>query len=274
VASRVWPSGRSRFRVARCGRAIGIVLGVLLVAGACASRSVSSLPSSTSAAVPGFSFAIDTFDFRNDIRARNPDKDDLYANYCFVLARALRQFFSFASFDPSAPRLDSDGYVTRIREVVARPAWAPPLPPAERVVIPGYANLRDLSRSQEAAVKIALGGRFWTWVHWTNWRVVFPMTAEHQADVAREIMNEIAAGRLVQLLVTNWPKPELNHTLVAYEFREETSTVEFATWDPNEPEGPGQVTFDRRQSRFWATHVYATEPGVIRVFRMYYSPWL
>lgn len=276
MGSRVWTSGRSRFRVAQRAGALSVALGVLLVSGACAARSLLPPPGGVAppTSVAGFSFATDTFDFRNDIRARNPDKDDLYANYCFVLARGLRQFFAFARFDPAAPRLDDDGYVARIRQIVARPAWESPLSPAERVVIPGYANLRDLSRDKEPAVKAALGGRFWTWVHWTNWRVVFPLAAGHQAEVARAIMDEISAGRLVQLLVTNWPKPELNHTVVAYEFQEGAGTIEFATWDPNDPAGPGQLTFDRRQRQFLATRVYDTEPGVIRVFRMYYSPWL
>jgi len=34
------------------------------------------------------------------------------------------------------------------------------------------------------------------------------------------------------------------------------------------------VTFDRIAQRFWATNVYATRPGPIRVFRMYVSPML
>jgi hypothetical protein len=275
VGSRFWISGCSRLQVPERGRAIAFAVAVLLTAGACASRVVPPPRSAAPAtAVTGFSFATDTFDFRNDIRARDPDKEDLYANYCFVLARGLRQFFAFARFDPSAPRLDSDGYAARIRDVVARPPWNPPLAAGERVVIPGYADLRALSRGEEGAVKAALGGRFWTWIHWSNWRVVFPVTAGHQGDVARAIMDEVAAGRLVQLLVTNWPKHELNHTVVAFEFHEETDIVEFAVWDPNDPAAPGQLTFDRRQRRFVATRLYDTEIGIIRVFRMYYSPWL
>jgi hypothetical protein len=32
--------------------------------------------------------------------------------------------------------------------------------------------------------------------------------------------------------------------------------------------------FDQQEHRVVATSLYATEPGIIRVFRMYYSPWL
>src|SRR5207253_9375527 len=76
---------------------------------------------------------------------------------------------------------------------------------------------------------------------------------------------------LVQLLVTNWPRPELNHTVVAFESRDTGSTVDFVVWDPNDPDTPGIVTFDRHAGRFWATRGYDTEPRAIRVVRMYYS---
>jgi len=49
--------------------------------------------------------------------------------------------------------------------------------------------------------------------------------------------------------------------------------VEFLVWDPNDPGEPGVMTFDAGASRFRATHLYDTEPGLIRAFRMYYS-WL
>jgi hypothetical protein len=224
--------------------------------------------------VPGFSFATDTFTFPNEIRARTPWRADLYANYCFVLARGVRQFRAFARFDSAARRLSSDEYVERVRQVASFPPWQEPLPADDRIVIPGYASLRDFSRAQEAAVKEGLGGRFWTLVHWTNWRVTFPVTRGHQAGVAREVMVELAAGRLVQLLVTNWPKPELNHTVVAYAHRPGPRGVEFVVWDPNDPAEPGVMTFDEEVSRFWATRLYDTEPGPIRAFRMYYTWWL
>ena len=66
--------------------------GVALLATACASVEPAplGLRPEHHGIVPGFSFAADTFAFPNDIRARNADRDDLYANYCFVLARGLR----------------------------------------------------------------------------------------------------------------------------------------------------------------------------------------
>jgi hypothetical protein len=248
--------------------------GVLLLATACATTTPAA-PARASAGPASFTFGPDTFAFRNEIRERRPDApDDLYANYCFVLARGLRQFFQNARFDPEAPRVTPAEYAERVRTITSRAPWRPAPPESERVVIPGYAHLRAFSAGQEAAVKEGLGGPVGTWFHWTNWRIGLPVSAAHQANVADEVARELAGGRLVQLLVTNWPNPELNHTVVAYRVDDRADRIDFTVWDPNEPEAPGTVTFDQIAQRFWATELYATRPGPIRVFRMYHTPLL
>ena len=252
-----------------------LVLAVLAAACAPAPPRPAAIVAPDAVSVPAFAFETDTFAFPNQIRARNRGVPDLYANYCFVLARGVRQFHQFARFDPAAPRADRAQYERLVRAVAARAPWRPPLAPEERVVIPGYANLREFSAAEEAAVKAGLGGRFWTWVHWTNWRVTYErLPPGHQRKVLHQIRDELAAGRLVQLLVTNWPKPELNHTVVAYGYRRGPAGLELAVWDPNDPAAPGTVTFEESHERFWATRVYDTEQGAIRVFRMYYSWFL
>lgn len=252
-----------------------LVLAVLVAACAPAPPRPAPIVAPDVTSVPAFSFATDTFAFPNHIGARNPGVRGLYAHHCFVLARGVRQFHQFARFDPAAPRVESAQYERLVHAVVSRAPWRRPLPPEDRVVIPGYPNLREFSAAEEAAVKAGLGGPFWTWVHWTNWRVTFErLPPGHQGEVLQQIREELAAGRLVQLLVTNWPKPELNHTVVAYGYRRGPAGLDLDVWDPNDPSAPGTVTFESAQQRFWATRVYDTEPGTIRVFRMYYSWFL
>ncbi len=254
---------------------VAALVGLLIVTSACASapqtNGEASLGLEETVHTPAFAFEEDTFAFPNLIGARHPNEPDIYAHYCFVLARGVRQFAQFARFDPALPKLDRAGYVERVKQVVAVPARDAALSPDDRVVIPGYANLREFSRDEESAVKEGLGGPFWTWVHWTNWRVMLPVGGAHQEGVAHEILDELRAGRLVQLLVTNWPKPELNHTVIAFESRPTAAGVDFIIWDPNNPDGPGIMSWDSSARRFWATDLYDTEPGPIRAFRMYYS---
>ena len=251
-----------------------LALGFLLAAAGCASGGrldAADLPNPA----PALAFGRDTFAFPNESLSKNRDKPDLYANYCFVMARGVTQFQRFARFEPAQPRLDAAGYAERVREVVARGPWREPLPPPERVVIPGYASLHELSREQEAAVKEGLGTKFWTFVHWTNWRVVFPVPGGHQEELARETLAEIQAHRPVQWLVTNLPRWELNHTVIAFDYQVAAGgDLEFRVYDPNDPYVPGIITFDRAARRFVATRLFDTEVGGIRAYRMYYGPLL
>ena len=255
-----------------------VVLLALVVSGGLAGcASVAPLETAVRHAPPppSLRFGADTFAFPNESRTKNQGKPDLYANYCFVMARAVSQFLRFARFEPGEPPLSPAEYAERVRRATARPPWADPLPAAERVVIPGYASLFELSRAQENAVKDGLGGRFWTFVHWTIWRVVFPMPGWQQERVARESLAELQGGRPVQWLVTNFPIPELNHTVVAYEYRPAgAGDVDFVVYDPNDPYAPGIITWSQAQQSFVAARLFDTDPGQIRAFRMYYGPLL
>ena len=248
---------------------------LLLVVSGCASVAPMDVVLRQAAPSPSIRFGVDTFAFRNESRSKNAGKPDLYANYCFVMTRGVVQFRRFARFDPTAPRLEPAAYTKRVRQVVARPLWADALPLDDRVVIPGYASLFEFSRDQEAAVKAGLVGRFWTWVHWTNWRVAFPVPRAQQERVVRETLVDLAGREPVQLLVTNLPTWELNHSVVAYDYAVNgDGNVELVVYDPNDPDTPGRITFDRTQRRFIATQVFDTKPGPIRAFRMYYGPLL
>src|ERR1700733_10142605 len=104
-----------------------------------------------------FQFDIDTFSFANETvwnyvngsvqsdssRTQTQKRD--YTRRCFVVTRAAVQFWKFARYDPNAKPLPPDQLADRIRQVTARSVWLPPLAHDQRIVFPGYANLRDLS---------------------------------------------------------------------------------------------------------------------------------
>jgi hypothetical protein len=225
--------------------------------------------------VPAIRFGVDTFAFANQNRTLHRGNPDLYPNWCFVMARAVTQFQRFARFDPTAPRVTAEEYAARVREITTRAPWRAPLPPGERIVIPGYGALNEFSRAEERVVKAGFAARFWTWIHWTNWRVVYPMPGAQQEGVARETVAELQSGRAVQWLITNFPVLELNHTVVVYAYRAENPEhIDFIVYDPNDPAVPGLIRFDPRARRFSSTRVHNTSVGPIRAFRMYYSPLL
>lgn len=224
---------------------------------------------------PALRFGVDTFAFANENRTIYRGKPDLYPNWCFVMARAVTQFHRFARFDPAAPRLTAEEYAERVGQITARAPWRAALPLGERIAIPGYASLHEFSRAEERAVKAGLAGRFLSWIHWTNWRVVYPMPGAHQEAVARETVAELQAGRAVQWLITNLPVLELNHTVVVYAYHaDDRQLIDFLVYDVNDPAVPGIIRFDPDARRFSSTRLYNTSVGPIRAFRMYYSPLL
>jgi hypothetical protein len=252
-----------------------LAIGLILVSTWCVTAPALDVAVRAAVPPPALRLGVDTFAFANENRTIYRGKPDLYPNWCFVMARAINQFHRFARFEPAAAPLSRDEYVERVRQVTSRAPWRPALPPDERIVIPGYASLYELSRAQERAVKAALTGRFLSWIHWSNWRVVFPMPAAQQEGVARETLAELQAGRPVQWLVTNLPVLELNHTVIVYTYRvDDPQVIDFVIYDPNDPGTPGTIRFDRRARRFWSARLYNNSVGSIRAFRMYYSPLL
>lgn len=224
---------------------------------------------------PALRFGVDTFAFRNDSRVHHRGKPDLYASWCFVLARAVVQFRRFARFEPDAPRLAAAEYTACVQRVTRRAPWRAPLPVAERVVVPGFGSLHELSREEEAAVKAGLPRRFWTLVHWTNWRMVFPYPRSQQDRVAAEIVAELQAGRPAQLLITDFPRIRLNHSVLVYDLRvSDPDAVEFLVYDPNDPTEPGVIRYDRRVSRYRPAPLCGVSVPHFRAFRMYCSPLL
>jgi hypothetical protein len=257
------------------GHAVCLSVLIALISTGCVSAPALDQARRAAVPAPSIRFGVDTFAFANENRVKYRGKPDLYANWCFVMARAITQFHRFARFDAGAARLTPEQYTERVRQVTARAPWHRALLPDERIVIPGYASLYELSRSQEAAVKAGLTGRLASWFHWTNWRVVYPMPRAQQEGVARETLAELQAGRPVQWLVTNLPTIDLNHTVVVYRYRVDApDVIDFNVYDPNDPASPGTIRFDVPGRQFWATRLYDAKVGAIRAFRMYYSPLL
>ena len=257
--------------------AIVVPVVVALIATGLTSALASAAPLMTvlrrSSGGPALRFGFDTFAFRNDSRIHHRGKPDLYANWCFVIARAVVQFQRFARFDPDAPCLAPAEYTALVRRVTRRPAWWRPLPPDRRIVVPGFASLHELTRDMEKAVKAGLRGRLWTLVHWSNWRMVFPHPHGQQERVAAEAVAELQAGRPVQLFITDFPRIKLNHSVLAYDYTErEPGMVDFVVFDPNDPSQPGVVRFDPQARRFRPAPLCGVAVAHFRAFRQYGSP--
>lgn len=250
----------------------GVVIGFLLTAcsGAPAPRVAGTAPSE-------FRFERDAFAFANLVRAQRPGWNDSFANYCLVMVRTASQFHRFARFAPDRPAASPGDYDRLVRLVLARSPWDPPVPEVERVVIPGFAGLREFSAAHEGLLKGAFGSNVLSMVHWRTWRVGVDFTPEHQERLARDLLEEIREGRPAPLMITNFPHEDiLNHAVLIYGRRSGglpgVGGVEFLAYDPNDAGTPFPLYYDDATRAFWVGPLTYSPPGRVRAFRLYTSP--
>src|SRR5437762_12291651 len=153
------PADRARPELGRImNRKISsIIISALLFAGPCADAFTPSLHFEKDTV--GFA-NMTVFEYQNGIaRVRRGEsaKQKRYTRRCFVLCRTTMQFKKFARFDPHAPPLDDGDLAKRIRQVTCRAAWRDPLRDEQRVVFPGYANLRQLSKARGFVLQRKIG---------------------------------------------------------------------------------------------------------------------
>jgi hypothetical protein len=208
-----------------------------------------------------FEFQTDTFSYANDLvweyyfdehgkwrsHPRDPKPD--YTHHCFVVARSAMQFFEHARFEPALPVADEATYRRLVRRVVGRSprhVYAD----VERVVIPGYANLRTFSAAQEALLKSECGGAWQSYFQHGHWRMIMPLTRGHQERMAAQLVEDLKANRPPVVHVVRFPHLTINHAVVLFDATESATNILFSTYDPNKPDKPAVITFDRASKTF------------------------
>jgi len=232
-------------------------------------------------AVRRFDFERDAFAFPNELvweyhfdaatgetRAVRREPPPGYALRCFVLVRAARQFFYHARFDPAAEPADDLTYRRLIRAVLARPPRRPS-PLAGRVVIPGYAGLRDLSAARESVVKAACGGAWRSYVQRSHFRIVVPVSRAHQDHTARELLEETADQRAPLVHLLRFPSLAINHGMVVFEGAPTPTGATFLAYDPNAPERPARLMYDRERRAFSLAANRYWRGGELNVFEIF-----
>ena len=241
---------------AKAGTPCACLLLLLLALCGCAT----SHPSAPSVA-RHFDFQTDTFAYPNELvweyyfdaegkwrfHAREPRST--YSHHCFVVARSARQFFLNARFDPQLPIANEAAYRSLIHRVVtSSPRHS--FPETEKIVIPGYANLREFSHAQQKLLRAQCGGSWQSYVQRGHWRIVFPFTRHQQHHVADLLLAHLKTNQPLVVHVVRFPQLTINHALVIFDALETADKIEFITYDPNDPAAPTAITYDRATRTF------------------------
>jgi len=228
-----------------------------------------------------FDFQEDTLAFANELtweyqydeegkwttRWREPKPQ--YAQHCFVLARSARQFFLNARFDPQQPVADEATYERLIRRVVSStPRHS--LPEPRKIVIPGYSRLRDFSQAQEKLLKAECGGAWQSYFQFGHWRMIFPFSRREQERMAKQILMELRKNQAVVVHLVRFPQLTINHAVILFDAQESSDAIQFITYDPNQPQQPITITYERGARTFFLPANLYFPGGRVDVYEVYH----
>ncbi len=263
--------GRSNFRIG----SFGILAIALLTLCGCACRQpfVGARP---------FDFHTDSFAYANQLvweyhydengkwvhHRREPPAD--YTRHCFVVARSARQFFQNARFDAAQPIATDAEYHRLVHRVVS---IDPTHPPSEdkKVVIPGYANLRDFSAAHEALVKYECGGWWQSYVQRGHWRMILPFSRGSQEHTVERLVDDLKDNRPPVVHVVRFPQLTINHAILLFAAKETDKDIVFSVYDPNKPEEPKTLTYDRATRTFNFPSNDYWPGGQVNVYEVYWK---
>lgn len=229
-----------------------------------------------------FKFTEDTFSYMNELvweysfdhggrmSAAKREPAPNYAQHCFVVARAAREFFSHARFRPDLNKVDEASYRALVNSVVNRSVRASS-PEEKRVIIPGYRNLREFSVAHEALLKARCGGAWHSYAQVGNWRMVFPFSRGHQARSAIHFARALETEEPLVLHLVRFPQLTINHAIVIYEASATDEGWDFTAYDPNIPQAPLVLKYNAKTRTFiWPRSNYFAG-GRVDVYRVYHG---
>jgi hypothetical protein len=193
-----------------------------------------------------------------------------FAHACFLMSRAVLQFYYFAEFAPAQPKLSREEYRRRIRTIFRIPVWW--AAPRKKIVIPGYRDLHSFSKAYEGLLKENLGNWVWTYLRVGNWRMSMPHPRYGQELAAKWLEASVRRGEPRAIYLSYFPR--MNHIVIAYAAeRRRDGITRFMVYDPNYPQKPAWVDYDVARRTFSFPRRWYFQGGDVNVFRVYLSPF-
>ena len=223
-----------------------------------------------------FAFANETalqygVDERGSLHISRREKPATYAHRCFVMSRAVLQFHQFARFDPAQARVSREEYARIIRRIARIPVWS--RGPRERIVVPGFRDVREFSEKMPSVLQEHLGAWLPTYLRPGNYRMVTGHLRAGQAAAAHWLIESMEQDRPRALYLARFP--HMNHCIVAYrmERRGAAGDVRFWFYDPNYPAAPAWLDYRAGPRSFEMQRRWYFPGGRVNVMRVYLSPF-
>jgi hypothetical protein len=237
-----------------------------------------------------FHFDRDTFSFTNSTvfeysggyvqsrtKTADGEKARRYTRRCFVMSRGVLQFYKFARFDPHAPSLNEQELIRRVRLISHMQPWKPEVPATERVVFPGYRDLRHFSQAHARLLQENLGLGWPTYTRIGNYRMFFLADdMEYQSKMHAALDEAMAGGGFFVAYMTDYPHFNINHSVLVYGRRPSRpgSDIEhYIVYDPNHPDGPRDLKWSNSLRVFNFQKDQEFRGGFTKVYQVYGKPF-
>ena len=187
---------------------------------------------------------------------------------CFPVLRGAREFFYHARFVPELTKVDGNEYRELISEIIDRNSRCPS-EAEDRITIPGYANLHDFSADYPEMIRKECGGSWRSYLQRGNWRMLFPVTNRGERKTARDLLEGVRAGRLPIIHIHRFPDVRLNHAILIFGAEERGGEIHFSAYDPNNPQRPAELRFDKGKDAFIFERNQYFAGGTVKVYEVY-----
>jgi hypothetical protein len=191
------------------------------------------------------------------------------------MSRTALQFKKFARFEPLSTPLDDASLATRIRAVTRQAAWAEPLPANQRIVFPGYKDLKEMSKAHRELVQLSIGHGWPSYFRISNARMMFQDGTGYQERTHAQLNAALARGELFVAFLTTYPRFSINHSVLIYKLKSSSSNPgvdRYLVYDPNHSELPRGLTWSARDRAFSYQKDWDFIGGFVRVYRVYGKP--
>jgi hypothetical protein len=192
-----------------------------------------------------------------------------YTRRCFVVTRAAVQFWKFARFDSSKKPLSRVELADRIREVTERSVWLPPLPFKERIVFPGYANLREISAADPAVFQENIGLGWPVYFRTGNATIAMPLTRSTEARLNDEIQHDLSMNYPTIVWLYNFPSLSINHVVVIFGVHKKPGHISYDVYDPNYAHQPKSLEYDVASRTFSYQPTFYFKGGTVDARAVY-----
>jgi hypothetical protein len=209
-------------------------------------------------------------------RSTNNNKAEGYTRRCFVMSRTVLQFHKFARFDPHGVPLDNKQLAVRVRQVTRRHPWNPALLEGQRIVFPGYANLREMSKTRARILQENIGLGWPTYARLGNMRMFFQRGEKYQEKTHANLNAALDRGDVFIGYLSSYPWFTINHAVLVYArkpARSSNGIEHYLAYDPNHPDAPRELKWSPTMRIFNYQKDEEFVGGYTRVYQVY-GKWL